>query len=195
MTDSLEDNKDNIKLHPLQNTIQPMNRQASTVNSHDQSVSPHYTSVQSHSQSVLPSSQTAHHSAPPMLGNHEMVAPCNQNNTNLPSQNSMQPQGNSNLSHQPHLQHPHHHTSHQMQQGNAQHLISSSNHQVHPALSTHHNSMANNISTQMQQSQTSGNLILGGDNLMSPKEENPNPLSSSMLDEFEQQMNQYQQQH
>ena len=39
------------------------------------------------------------------------------------------------------------------------------------------------------------NHILGVNNVMRPAKEDPNPLSSSMLDEFEQQMNQYQQQH
>ena len=60
----------------------------------------------------------------------------------------------------------------------------------------HHNPTGIGNSVPQMQSSSAGNHILGGvGNLMRPKDEDSNPLSSSMLDEFEQQMNQYQQQH
>jgi len=164
-------------------------------------------------------SNITHHSSP-MLGSHEMVATSNSSNSNNMSSQISMPNtqhSNAHLSHQPHLQHPHH-PSHEMQHGNSHHLLSSGqqqqqlqqppqHHNIHDtsSLSTHLNQQqqlirntTNSIPTQMQSHSNAtpgNNHILGVTNVMRPAKEDSNPLSSSMLDEFEQQMNQYQQQH
>jgi len=219
MNDGMEDNKEDITLQPHTNSIHEMNHQHDTTRSVHSSISPQYQSAQSQPQQVSTSSNhvpnTAHHSSP-MLGSHEMVATSNSSTANnISSQNPMPntQQMNAHLSHQPHLQVPHH-PPHEMQHGNTHHLLPSGQQQPQPqhhniqhpeGLSTHHNqqqqhiSNTNSIPNQMQSHSNAtpaNNHILGVNNVMRPtKEEDQNPLSSSMLDEFEQQMNQYQQQH
>ena len=105
--------------------------------------------------------------------------------------------------HQPHMQQPlqpHHLQQHRPQQGLSSQPQHNHHHQQQP-----HNVTNNSISTPMQHPQshssasttsstTGNNHILDGNVLRTPKEEGTSSLSSSMLDEFEQQMNQYQQQ-
>ena len=105
--------------------------------------------------------------------------------------------------HQPHMQQPlqpHHLQQHRPQQSLSSQPQHNHHHQQQP-----HNVTNNSISTPMQHPQshssasttsstTGNNHILDGNVLRTPKEEGASSLSSSMLDEFEQQMNQYQQQ-
>ena len=222
MNDVAEDSKDTIKLQPHINSVnhEINHHQVPSTGSSQTEISSQYpVSAPDHSQQVSASSNhesnITHHSSP-MLGSHEMVATSNSSNSNNMSSQISMPNtqhSNAHLSHQPHLQLPHH-PSHEMQHGNTHHLLPPGqpqqlqqppqHHNIHDtsSLSTHHNQQlirnTNSIPTQMQSHSNAtpgNNHILGVTNVMRPSKEDPNPLSSSMLDEFEQQMNQYQQQH
>ena len=208
MNDAAEDNKDKIKLSPVLNTSRNLNFQKNDTNMSTQSSLPSHYPLPTH---PPPTTTVSNHSTSgnhtPMLGNHEMVATPSSNN--LPIHSSLTPNlhGNTQLSHQPQLNLQQSVPTHDMQTSNNHHLLSSSHpHPQHPnilnpSLSTHnhnpqHSTSTNSIQSQMQSHHNTTNTHLLGGNLMrQPKEEDNNPLSSSMLDEFEQQMNQYQQQH
>lgn len=211
MNDVMEDNKSNIKLQPQPNASQDMNHQTSDTATH-QNISSQYHPPQAISQSITSSNHASSSHHTPMLGSHEMVAATSNtsNASDIHSQNSQMPptqEGNNHLSHQPHLSQLSHPPSHEMQHGNTHHILPTSqppqHHNIqHPVLSAHHNPQQplihsnNSIPNQMQShsSTSPGNHIIGGNVMRPPKEEDANPLSSSMLDEFEQQMNQYQHQ-
>ena len=205
MNDVTEDSKDNIKLPAISSTTQNLNHQTTTVSASTNSSYPSQYPFQTHSQPISTMSNhtsSGHHT--PMLGNHAMVATSNSSSLSAqPSIPSTQ-HGNTHLSHQPQLHLPHSVPSHNMQQGGTHHLLTSGQPHpqhpgiLHPGLSTHHNNPNSNNSIQPQMQShlnSTGTDILGGNLMRPPKQEDTNPLSSSMLDEFEQQMNQYQQQH
>ena len=206
MNDATEDSKDNIKLPTNLSSTQNLNRQTNnTLTSTNSSISPQY-QFQTHAPPITTISNHAasgHHT--PMLGNHEMVATSNSNHLSGQTSVSSTQHQNTHLSHQPQLHLPHPVPTHNMQQGSNHHLLASNQpHPQHPnilqpGLSLHHSNPTSNNSIQPQMqshlNSTTTPHILGGNLMRPPKEEDANPLSSSMLDEFEQQMNQYQQQH
>ena len=207
MNDAMEDNKDNLKLHPVTTSLQNMNHQQNESSSSihpsipsqypPQTLSQPITTISNHSTS-------GHHT--PMLGNHEMVATSNSSQMSGQNSISQTQHGNTHLSHQPQIHLPNAVAPHDIQHGSNHHFLPSSQPHTqhpniqHPGLSTHHNNQQhqasnNSIQPQMQSHLNStGTHILDGNMMRPPKVEDANPLSSSMLDEFEQQMNQYQQQ-